>query len=123
MTVINEKIRHGSFEMPDSISENAKDLLSQMINYKNDERITFSQVVNHPWFTKPEDVPIDKNVLTSLQSFKSDNKLKNTVMDQLIKQLASASTAELRGQFETIDKDNNGLLDEKEIESAFSIFQ
>lgn len=52
-----------------------------MINYKNDERITFAQVVKHPWFTHPEDVPIDSNVLTSLKSFKSDNILKNTVMD------------------------------------------
>lgn len=82
--------------MPEQLSENAQDLLANMINYKNDDRFTFAQVINHPWFTKPEDVPIDKNVLSSLKNFKSGNKLKTTIMDQLIKQLAASSTQELR---------------------------
>lgn len=123
MSVINEKIRLGSFEMPESLSDNAKDLLAKMINYKNDERITFSEVVNHPWFTQPEDVPIDKTVLNSLKDFKSSNKLKTTVMDQLIKQLTLSSTNELKAQFESIDKDKNGVLDDKEIELAFESFE
>jgi serine/threonine protein kinase len=37
--------------MPENISENAKDLLSKMIDYRNDERITFADVIKHPWFT------------------------------------------------------------------------
>ena len=66
----------GDFEMPDHISENAQDLLEQMINYKNDERITFAEVIYHPWFTQPEEVPIDKGVIENLQKYKSDSLLK-----------------------------------------------
>ena len=55
------------FEMPENISENAKDLLTQMLDYRNDERIAFNRVIEHPWFTKPEEVPINKDVMEKLQ--------------------------------------------------------
>tara|TARA_B110000285_G_C14850103_1_gene479529 strand:+ start:491 stop:661 length:171 start_codon:yes stop_codon:yes gene_type:complete len=56
-----------------------------MINYKNDERISFADVVEHPWFTQTISAQIDREVLSRLQGFKNDNFFKNTVMDQLIK--------------------------------------
>lgn len=67
-----------------------------MINYKNDERISFADVVEHPWFTQTISAQIDREVLSRLQGFKNDNFFKNTVMDQLIKQLALNSSDELR---------------------------
>jgi serine/threonine protein kinase len=44
MTVaeINEKIRIGRFEMPKDISDDAKDLLDRMIEYRNDHRASFA---------------------------------------------------------------------------------
>jgi serine/threonine-protein kinase HSL1, negative regulator of Swe1 kinase len=47
---IRDKIRFGQFKMPDNISENAQDLITKMLNYQNDSRITFKQVLKHPWF-------------------------------------------------------------------------
>ena len=50
---INEKIRIGRFKIPDNISKNAKDLLERMIDFRNDQRATFAELLDHPWFTKP----------------------------------------------------------------------
>ena len=55
---INEKIRIGRFDMPKNISKEAQNLLRRMIDYNNDERASFGEVVKHPWFTQPSNVKI-----------------------------------------------------------------
>ena len=49
---VRDKIRFGQFKMPDNLSDHAKDLLREMLNYQNDKRITFKEVLRHPWFQK-----------------------------------------------------------------------
>jgi calcium-dependent protein kinase len=93
---INEKIRKGSFNVPDSVSNQGYDLLNKMIDYRNDERATFAQLLKHPWFTKPKESPVDQSVVERLKKYKSDSFLKHTVMSLLVKQLSTAETKNLK---------------------------
>ena len=97
--------------MPKNISENAKDLLNRMLQYRNDRRVTLKELLKHPWFTHPEDVPIDESVILKLKNHKRDSFLKDTVIGLLVKQVSHTETQALRAQFETLDKDKNGFLD------------
>ena len=49
---LKELILIGDYEEPPNITENAKDLLLRMIEYRNDKRITFKDCLQHPWFQK-----------------------------------------------------------------------
>ena len=82
---INDKIRAGRFDMPKKISKNAADLLDRMIEYRNDMRATFAQLIDHPWFIKPPSTKIDSSVVNRLKKYKSESFLKNTVMSLLVK--------------------------------------
>jgi serine/threonine protein kinase len=79
------KINTGHFEMPKNISENAKDLLLGMIEYRYDRRMTFKECLEHPWFTKPSDVKINFETINKLKKYKAESVLKEAVMNQLIK--------------------------------------
>ncbi|XP_063674331.1 SNF-related serine/threonine-protein kinase-like isoform X17 [Bolinopsis microptera] len=46
------KIMDGSYEMPDEISDDLKDLLSRMIVVDPKDRITVDEVLAHPWCSK-----------------------------------------------------------------------
>jgi serine/threonine protein kinase len=82
---IAEKIRMGYFEMPTNISENAQDLLAGMIDYKNDQRLTFKECIKHPWFTRPAETPLNMASLSKLKEYKQQSRLKEAAMNQLIK--------------------------------------
>ena len=74
--------------MPEHISDNAKDLLRGMIEYRFDRRMNFKECLDHPWFTKPADVKIDFETINRLKAYRSQSVLKEAVMNQLIKQLS-----------------------------------
>lgn len=45
-----EKICAGDYEMPDDISDLAKDLINSMLTIDPDERISIKKIKKHPWF-------------------------------------------------------------------------
>ena len=89
-----------------------------MINYKNEQRITFRECLKHPWFQKAADKPINAASITKLKEYKYQSKLKDAAMTQLVKQICPEKTKDLREQFETMDIDGNGLLDFDEMKAA-----
>lgn len=50
---MKEKILDGSFSMSgkvwDVVSENAKDLVTKLLTYESDERISAEDALSHPW--------------------------------------------------------------------------
>jgi len=71
-------------EGPDwsSISEEAKDLITKMLTYNFDDRITARECLIHPWFKcmleEKEirmDLPIGRRSLRNLKDFRQKNKL------------------------------------------------
>ena len=115
---VSEKIRIGKFKIPDSISDNAKDLIRGMIEYRNDRRMTFKECLAHPWFEKAPNKPINATSISRLKNYKYQSKLKDAALNQLIKQISPAVIKDLREQFETMDIDGNGLLDFEEMKAA-----
>ena len=71
--------------MPEDISENAKDLIERMLEYRNDKRISFKECLKHPWFEKASDKQIDESAIKKLSAYRSKSKLKDAAMQQLVK--------------------------------------
>lgn len=79
-----KKILAGEFEMPKSISNEVRDLIRGILTTDPEKRITISQIKNHVWFKQCtqeiskgivlgyDQVPIDKNILTSLKNYSID---------------------------------------------------
>jgi 5'-AMP-activated protein kinase catalytic alpha subunit len=45
-----DKICKGKFDIPNHVSEKAKDLINKILVTDPDKRLTISQIKNHPWF-------------------------------------------------------------------------
>ena len=56
--IMYEKILSGKFELPEHLSDNAKDILIKILEIDPKKRYTFEQIKEHPWFNI-----IDKNYL------------------------------------------------------------
>eukprot|EP01155_Anaeramoeba_flamelloides_P000740 Anaeramoba_flamelloidesa1053526_90.p1 GENE.a1053526_90~~a1053526_90.p1 ORF type:complete len:768 (-),score=184.67 a1053526_90:170-2473(-) len=52
--LLMEKILSGEFDVPNFISEEAKDLLNKMLEVNPNERITIEGIQQHPWFLGQE---------------------------------------------------------------------
>ncbi|KAI5118296.1 hypothetical protein M0805_003815 [Coniferiporia weirii] len=48
---MREKIILGSFDIPDWLSADARDLLRNILQYEPPKRLTIPQILAHPWFT------------------------------------------------------------------------
>lgn len=74
-----KKILSGNLKIPEFVSADAKDLLSQMLEVNPEKRISFSQIKKHPWFnlrkyeklhgidTNLFHMPIDEQMLKKMQ--------------------------------------------------------
>lgn len=71
-----KKILSGSYTFHKSLSDDAKDLISRILNGNQYERLTIGQIRNHPWMLKYEGkqniagiiigfnkIPIDQDIL------------------------------------------------------------
>ena len=110
-----------------SLSENAKDLISKLLKYEPNERITAENSLRHPWFNSDEirnidylDFEVIKGLLSNLEKYKSGNLIKCSVMAYLvhinsnIKEYTDASKL-----FNSLDLDHDGKLDKTELKNAF----
>jgi calcium-dependent protein kinase len=96
---IAEKILIGQFEMESDvwkkISEDAKDLVRQLLSYEPDIRPSAEEALTHPWFTmilkKKESLAGNEDIgsaLTNLYEFNADTNLKQGVIAFFSKFLA-----------------------------------
>lgn len=79
-----KKIMAGSYEIPNFISNDAKDLIKCILNTDPDKRYTIEDIKKHPWFNISkcevsngilvgyDPIPIDNNILSQLNSFNID---------------------------------------------------
>ena len=51
-----EQIKNGEFFIPNSVTTDAKDLISNLMKVKASERLDLNQVLNHPWLSNIKDV-------------------------------------------------------------------
>ena len=108
-----------------SVSEEAKDLVMQMLTREPKKRITASKAINHEWFKKTASVSesmgaqkLDFDIINSLRAYKGTSKLKKAAMNVLVKMLAPKEIEHLREKFMELDKNNTGYIDAGELTEA-----
>ena len=135
--ILYEKILSGKYETPSHLSEDAKDILSKLLEVDPKKRINFEGIKSHPWFSlidkkymmnkgiiANEDIfPIDEDIIQKMEKMGFDkmetryNILKNyhnkitTIYDLLLKRktdLGQKSVADMNS-----DLFNNYINDKK----------
>lgn len=62
-TLLYKKILKGKFELPDFLSEDAKDFLIKILNVNPAKRFRISDIYNHKWFTKSPPIEPDEGII------------------------------------------------------------
>ena len=87
--ILYEKILSGKFESPDYLSDNAKDILSKLLEIEPKKRINYDDIKNHPWFSiidknylihkginiNEDIIPIDEDILEKMEKMGLNNKI------------------------------------------------
>ena len=121
--VIYSKIKKMKFTFPpnkwDSISKEAKDLLSHMLAPEK-ERYNASQVLSHPWFKIINEIPLEKLNFKSqfFKEYKETNQLKKIVLLLIASKLNENEINDLKEIFKAFDKDNDGQINYNEFEQG-----
>lgn len=118
---ILQKVSMGHFSFShshwDNISEKAKDLISQLLKFKPEDRITAQEALNHPWLkewrnpNKLESCPIAKSSLRAMRDFRADCKLQEAILSYLMIHLISQQEQNMMlDAFMQMDMDGDGKL-------------
>ena len=123
---ILENVRNGYVDFSTSIfqeiSEEAKDLLSKLLEKNPSKRISAVEALEHPWITNlAPNAKLNKGVcqkvFSNLKTFQADQKLQEAAIAFITNQLVSKEeTEELRKIFIELDANCDGVLSREEIE-------
>ncbi|CAD8175812.1 unnamed protein product [Paramecium octaurelia] len=125
-TTIKKKIQKGTFEFNDtewrSISQEAKDLITKMLKFDPQQRITAQQALQDPWIqSKAPSNPVQPNALNNLKNFYSTSKLKNAIQLFIVTQVTTYQEKEEQlKQFKAMDTDGNGTISPDELKKHYS---
>jgi len=102
------------------ISKEAKDLISKMLKYDPKLRYSAEECLKHGWFKTNENsknnVPLSKTTIENMRQFKRENKLEQATITFIITQMVTKEERnQLLAQFQSWDKDGNGVLSKDEI--------
>lgn len=124
--VILQKVQKGdyTFNRPgwEMISQEAKDLISLMLTYKPEARISAEEALHHPWLKKrlssasmgTHRVPRDS--VTALRAFRSKCRLQQTILYFLMMTVASKEEFDAMTQeFMSLDTDFDGKISVSDI--------
>ena len=122
--VIYSKIKKMQFNFPsnkwDNISNEAKDLLMNMLSIEN-KRFSASQVLAHPWFKIVNEKLSLEKLNFSLQFFKEykqANELKRIVLAFIASRLQENEINGLKEIFQAFDKNKDGQINYQEFEEG-----
>ena len=87
--ILYEKILSGKYETPEHLSENAKDILSKILEIEPKKRINFEGIKLHPWFSlinknylihkginiNEDIIPIDEDIIQKMEKLGINNKV------------------------------------------------
>ncbi|GMI63751.1 calmodulin-domain protein kinase 9 [Hibiscus trionum] len=106
-----------------SISDSAKDLVRKMLTQDPKQRITSTQVLEHPWLREggnASDKPLDNAVLSRMKQFRRMNKLKQLALKVIAENLSTEEIQGLKQMFANIDTDNSGTITYDELKTGLA---
>ena len=125
---IFDNIKQGKYDLKskpfDKVSSKAKDLIQKLLKVDQNERISASRALEHPWFTSLKvkeqlfdlDIEVAKKLLNNIYNYSTSNRLQKPVMTYLVhnhgekNKFVKAAT----NLFTKIDINNNGSLERGE---------
>ena len=116
-----------SYPQYQSLSENAKDLITKLLKFNPSERITASEALKHPWFNT-EDIKnidyLDENVaremISNMEKYKSDNIIKCAVLAYLVHQNTNIKPCvDASKLFNSLDENHDGKLEKDELKNGY----
>ncbi|WOL00401.1 calcium-dependent protein kinase 29-like [Canna indica] len=106
------------------ISENAKDLVKNMLDPNPHTRLTAQQVLEHPWLqnsSNAPNIPLGDAVRSRLKQFSVMNKFKKKALLVVTEHLPVEEVDSLRQMFDMMDTDKNGSLTLEELKKGFNL--
>ena len=131
---ILKKVKIGKYKMEgeewNRVSNEAKDLIKQMLTFNPEERISAEEALKHPWFdlakTKQKRIPdekmsiISKKPFDNLRKLSAKQKIQQATIAFLVHHVSSSEMVkELKQIFRELDTDGNGTLSYEEIKEGF----
>ncbi len=130
---IADAILIGSYDMDSElwsgVSEDAKDLVRQLLTFESDQRPSAEDALKHPWFTfhykKGELSKRDlSKSLENISNFEADTKLKQGLIAFFTKYLLTQKERDdLTAQFKAIDANGDGTISREELVVAYKRFK
>ncbi|GAV69710.1 Pkinase domain-containing protein/EF_hand_5 domain-containing protein [Cephalotus follicularis] len=105
------------------ISDSAKDLVRKMLTQDPKNRITSTQVLEHPWIKEDgeaSDKPIDSAVLSRMKQFRAMNKLKKLALKVIAENLSEEEIKGLKTMFTNLDSDKSGTITYEELKTGLA---
>ncbi|KAK7321823.1 hypothetical protein VNO77_32802 [Canavalia gladiata] len=122
-----DTILKGKFDMDGepwpSISDAAKDLITKMLTFDPNKRITASEALEHPWMKEggeASDKSPDSVVLIRMKQFRAMNNMKKLALKVIAESLPEEEIRGLRQMFKNMDTDGSGTISFEELKSGLS---
>jgi calcium-dependent protein kinase len=106
----------------ETISKEAKDLITKLLNPDVKKRITAAQAMEEPWFNimmhSANERPLDPQIIRRLNTYKSQSKLRVEVIKTMVRFLSDSDFANLKEAFRKLDKNHTGYISAQELEDG-----
>jgi calcium-dependent protein kinase len=120
------KVRLGNFSFNaadwKSVSEDAKNLIRNLLKMNPRDRYTAEQALNHVWVRNKapaaKQVDLKLGIVENMKGFRSQNKLKKAALHVIASQLGEAQIKALRDTFMALDENGDGLLTVNEMKEG-----
>ena len=124
------KVKEGVFSFTDpewdSVSDDAKHLITVMLTKDPKARPTVRELMSDPWLRlsvkiSVEDKGVDRDIMQRFKDFRSKDRLRQAALSFIASQLTSVQeTEKLRRKFIEMDENKDGRLSREEISKGFS---
>ncbi|XP_040380311.1 uncharacterized protein LOC102718271 [Oryza brachyantha] len=108
-----------------NVSDNAKDLVRQMLQPDPKLRLTAKQVLEHTWLQnakKAPNVPLGDIVKSRLKQFSRMNRFKRRALRVIADHLSAEEVEDIKDMFKVMDTDNDGIVSYEELKSGIAKF-
>lgn len=129
---ILHNVLHGSFDFSaavwSNISDDAKDLIQNLLQRQADMRFTSEEAFNHPWISRQrkkeeEETIISVDVIKNMSNYIESQNFKRTTLTLIASRIPEDQIKALRDTFSQFDKNGDGQLTTQELKTGIAKIQ